>query len=436
MIGRNKEREILRACRDADRSRLVVVYGRRRAGKTFLVREAFDYRFTFTHTGLEKGSFREQLVAFWSELRRQCGSERPLPRNWMEAFEALKDALEESKDVRKTVFLDELPWMDTRNSGFVKAVEWFWNGWASARKDVVLVVCGSAAAWMTRKVLQNRGGLFNRASRTIRLEPFTLAECEAFVRAEGLVMDRKDIASAYMVFGGAPYYWSLLEKGESLSQNVDRLFFAPGAELADEFSRLYRSVFSAPEPHIAVVTALGRKKAGMTREELARAVPGAGNDGTLTDVLRNLETSGFVRRYAETGNVRKGSVYQLIDNYTLFHFRFVQGYSGRDPHRFDGFVEIGRDFLADVLKDAFAWKDEHPDKILWCGEFGTIRHAKLAWREAWMRDVVSLLREHGIPWCVWNYLSTPNDGNRFSLVDDDTRRILSPALLRACLGEP
>ena len=111
MIGRNKEREILRACRDADRSRLVVVYGRRRAGKTFLVREAFDYRFTFTHTGLEKGSFREQLVAFWSELRRQCGSERPLPRNWMEAFEALKDALEESKDVRKTVFLDELPWM-------------------------------------------------------------------------------------------------------------------------------------------------------------------------------------------------------------------------------------------------------------------------------------------------------------------------------------
>ena len=221
-------------------------------------------------------------------------------------------------------------------------MEWFWNGWASARKDVVLVVCGSAAAWMTRKVLQNRGGLFNRASRTIRLEPFTLAECEAFVRAEGLVMDRKDIASAYMVFGGAPYYWSLLEKGESLSQNVDRLFFAPGAELADEFSRLYRSVFSAPEPHIAVVTALGRKKAGMTREELARAVPGAGNDGTLTDVLRNLETSGFVRRYAETGNVRKGSVYQLIDNYTLFHFRFVQGYSGRDPHRWSHMVRDAR----------------------------------------------------------------------------------------------
>ena len=231
MIGRKAELEILEDCRTADRSQLVVVYGRRRVGKTFLVREAFDYRFTFTHTGLEKGAFREQLAAFWNELRRQCGVQCPVPGNWMEAFEALKDAIAASSDARKTVFLDELPWMDTKNSGFVAAIEAFWNGWASARKDVVLVVCGSAAAWMTKKVLHNRGGLFNRASRTIRLEPFTLRECEEYVQAEGLAMDRKDIASAYMVFGGSPYYWSLLDKRESLSQNIDRLFFGQTAEI-------------------------------------------------------------------------------------------------------------------------------------------------------------------------------------------------------------
>ena len=338
MIGRKAELEILEDCKNADRSRLVVVYGRRRVGKTYLVREAFDYRFTFTHTGLEKGAYREQLAAFWNELRRQCGTQCPVPRNWMEAFEALKDALAASKDVLKTVFLDELPWMDTKNSGFVAAVEAFWNGWASARKDVVRVVCGSAAAWMTKKVLQNRGGLFNRASRTIRLEPFTLRECEEFVRAEEIAMDRKDIAAAYMVFGGAPYYWSLLDRRESLSQNIDRLFFGRTAELADEFDRLYRSVFPAPEPYIAVVTALGKKKAGMTRAELAGAIPGAANDGSLTEVLRNLETSGFVRRYAVTGAIKKGSVFQLVDNYTLFHFQFVQGYSGRDSARWSHMV--------------------------------------------------------------------------------------------------
>ena len=147
----------------------------------------------------------------------------------------------------------------------------------------------------------DRGGLFNRANRTIRLEPFTLAECEQFVREEGLSMDRKDIVSAYMIFGGAPYYWSLLDRSQSLSQNIDRLFFGKTAELAGEFDRLYKSVFPAPEPYVAVVTALGCKKAGMTRGELAEAVPGVANDGTLTELLRNLETSGFVRRYAETG---------------------------------------------------------------------------------------------------------------------------------------
>ena len=333
MIGRKRELGVIRDCMDADRSRLIVVYGRRRVGKTFLVREAFDYRFTFTHTGLERGGYREQLSEFWNSLKRQWNADCRMPSSWSEAFELLKDAITESKDARKTVFIDELPWMDTRNSGFVNAVESFWNGWASARKDVVMVVCGSAAAWMSKKVLQNKGGLFNRANRTIYLEPFTLAECEAYVEAEGLVMDRKDIVSAYMVFGGAPYYWSLLDRGESLSQNIDRLFFGTRPELAEEFVRLYRSVFSNPEPYIAVVTALGRKKCGMTREEIVAAVPDAGNDGALTAVLRNLETSGFVRRYVETGNVKKGSVFQLIDNYTLFFFQFVQGYAGHDAHR-------------------------------------------------------------------------------------------------------
>ncbi len=342
MIGRKKELGIIRECLDADRSRLIVVYGRRRVGKTFLIREAFDYRFTFTHTGLERGGLREQLSEFWSALKRQWNVDCGMPSNWMEAFELLKDAIESSNDDRKTIFIDELPWMDTRNSGFVKAIEAFWNGWASARKDVVLIVCGSAAAWMTKKVLQNRGGLFNRANRTIYLEPFTLAECEAYVKAEGLVMDRKDIASAYMIFGGAPYYWSLLDRSESLSQNIDRLFFGAHAELAEEFGRLYRSVFVNPEPYKAVVAALGRKKCGMTREEIVSAVPEAGNNGVLTELLRNLESSGFVRRYVETGKRRKGSVFQLIDNYTLFYFQFVQGYAGRDEHRWSNMVHDPR----------------------------------------------------------------------------------------------
>lgn len=338
MIGRTRELKALRECVAADRSRLVVVYGRRRVGKTFLVQEAFDYRFTFTHTGLEDGDYQEQLNAFWRSLKSQWSEECERPANWMEAFESLKKALAASADKRKTIFIDELPWMDTRNSGFVKAVSAFWNGWASARKDIVMVVCGSAASWMSEKILQNRGGLFNRANRTLYLAPFTLRECESFLESEGISMDRKDIVSAYMIFGGAPYYWSLLEKGASLAQNVDRLFFSQNAELSREFSRLYKSVFSNPDPYVGIVTALATKKAGMTREELIAAIPGSASGGIFTHCLDNLEVSGFIRRYAETGNEKKGAVFQLLDNFTLFHFAFLRNYSGRDPARWSHLI--------------------------------------------------------------------------------------------------
>lgn len=335
MIGRERELEIISDCVNADRSRLVVVYGRRRVGKTFLVREAFDYRFTFTHTGIEDGDYAEQLGGFWRSIRQQLDDNCRRPANWAEAFDLLERALAKSKDERKTIFIDELPWMDTKNSAFVRAVSSFWNGWASARKDIVMVVCGSAAAWMTKKILQNKGGLFNRANRTIYLEPFTLNECERYLEAEGFAMNRKDIVSAYMIFGGAPYYWSLLDKSESLAQNLDRLFFAPNAELAREFKRLYRSVFENPEPYIAIVTALATKKVGMTRDELLKCLHGVGSSGAFSENLANLETSGFIRKYAETGNAKKGSVFQLIDNYTLFYFKFLRNYTGRDENRWE-----------------------------------------------------------------------------------------------------
>ena len=329
MIGREKEQRVLRELAESDHSQLAVVYGRRRVGKTYMIRETFQYRFTFSHTGVEGGTAQDELFAFWESLR-DAGHECGRPSDWWDAFRQLKRLLESAGEAKKTVFLDELPWMDTPKSSFTKALESFWNGWAAARRDIFLVVCGSAAAWMTKNVLQSRGGLFNRASRQIFLEPFTLAECEQFALEKGLALDRRDIACGYMVFGGAAYYWDLLDRGESLSQNIDRLFFAKNGDLVHEFSRLYKSVFANPEPYVAVVTALGAKKAGMTRDEIVKAGGAAGNNGNLTVCLDNLERSGFIRRYPAIGRTKRDSVYQLIDNYTLFHFRFAKDRDGED----------------------------------------------------------------------------------------------------------
>ena len=330
MIGRTEEIALLKEQADADRSRFVVVYGRRRVGKTFLVREAFGYRFTFTHTGVERATLSEQLAQFRQSLVVQGYEDCPLPTDWIEAFGLLKKLIMKSSDKRKVLFIDELPWMDTPKSRFLPAFENFWNGWCSARTDILLIVCGSATSWMVKKVLRNKGGLFNRANRTICLQPFTLKQCEDYAREAGLSMGRRELVEAYMIFGGLPYYWSLLDRRYSLAQNVDRLCFTTVGELVLEFRRLYDSVFRVPEPYLRIVTALGTRQIGMTREDMVGAL-GVENCGKLTNCLQDLELSGFIRAYCPFGRRKKGTVYQLIDNFTLFYFRFMRdGANSRD----------------------------------------------------------------------------------------------------------
>ncbi len=324
MIGRIQEVAALREAATADRSRFVVIYGRRRVGKTFLIREAFDYRFTFSHTGMETGSMADQLESFHESLIDQGMNPCEVPKNWIQAFGLLKRFLKASTDERKVVFIDELPWMDTPRAKFVSALENFWNGWCSARKDIVLIVCGSATSWMIKKVLKNKGGLFNRANRVIYLKPFTLGECEAYVRERGLSMGRRELAEGYMVFGGAPYYWSLLERSLSLAQNIDRLCFTQGGELTVEFKRLYASVFKRSEKHVKIVEVLGSRKSGMTREEIVASV-GLKDSGKFSRILEELEESGFIRIYSPIGRVKRGSIYQLVDAYTLFYLTFMRG---------------------------------------------------------------------------------------------------------------
>ena len=330
MIGRKEEVEVLREAAMADRSRFVVVYGRRRVGKTFLIREAFDYRFTFSHTGMETGSMADQLEAFHASLIDQGMGSCEVPKTWIQAFSLLKRFLKVSNDERKVVFIDELPWMDTPRAKFVSALENFWNGWCSARKDIVLIVCGSATSWMIKKVLKNKGGLFNRANRVIYLKPFTLGECEAYAHELGLPMGRRELAEGYMVFGGAPYYWSLLDRSLSLAQNIDRLCFTQGGELSVEFKRLYASVFKKAEKHIKIVEVLGSRKSGMSREEIVSAI-GLKDSGKLSRILEELEESGFIRIYSPFGRVKRGAIYQLVDAFTLFYLTFMRGKSISRP---------------------------------------------------------------------------------------------------------
>jgi len=329
LIGRISEVERLQAALQSDKSEFYAVYGRRRVGKTFLIKEAFNYTFAFHHAGKSKGNRSEQIDAFIKSMRQQGFAVRRRPRTWSDVFFALENGLAALPEGKKVVFLDELPWMDTPKSDFLSSLEHFWNSWATMRRDILLVVCGSATSWIVRKILKNKGGLHNRLSGRILLQPFKLYECERFVLAKGLAMTRLQILEAYMVMGGIPFYWELLDRRKSLDQNVDALFFDARGELYGEFDELYASLFRNPQGHLAVVTALARRKAGMTRGELLEAT-GITNNGAFSRVLEELVERGFLRIYRMPGKKAYDAIYQLIDNYTLFHFDFLAGAENLD----------------------------------------------------------------------------------------------------------
>ena len=323
IVGRNAEIELLNKILHDDKSHFVAVYGRRRIGKTYLIRETFNDRFTFQHSGLSEGSMKEQLFAFDSSLKDAGLNIKRKSKNWLEAFDKLKEIIRSSNEKRKIVFIDELSWMDTPKSDLMVALENFWNGFASARKDIVLIVCASATSWMLSKVVHNKGGLYNRLTQQIHLQAFCLRECEEYIQSEGIALNREQILQYYMIFGGVPYYWGFIKKGLSLAQNIDHTLFDRNAPLRDEFKYMYASVFKNPETYIRIIETLGTKKVGLTREELI-TLTGLSNSGDLTGKLEELESCGFIRKYYAFGMKKKNAVYQLMVCFTLFHFKFLQ----------------------------------------------------------------------------------------------------------------
>jgi hypothetical protein len=325
IIGRKKEIQKLDALLQSGRSEFLAVYGRRRVGKTFLIREYFGYRFDFQISGLAHATTAQQLFNFDSTLASQSNLVfDTASANWLVAFQRLRAHLESIKGPhKKVVFFDELPWFDTNASDFVMGLEHFWNAWASNRKDVLLIVCGSAASWMVNVLFNSSGGLHNRITQKMKIVPFTLQETEAMLAARNGAFERYQILQFYMVFGGIPYYLDAIQPHLSVPQNIQELLFDDSGLLKNEFFNLYRSLFAKYEVYEKVVEALAGKTEGLQRSDIVRSA-GIGSGGTLTKVLADLEESGFITAYVALGNKPKNTVYRLSDYYTAFYFRFVK----------------------------------------------------------------------------------------------------------------
>ena len=333
IIGREKEIATLQGLLGSDESQFVAVYGRRRVGKTFLIREAYNYDFVFQHTGTYGATRKQQLSDFRESLYNAGMGKCAMPKTWSDAFHLLWDFLKVMPvdGKKKVIFIDELPWMDTPKSSFVRSLDHFWNAWATTRKDIILVICGSATSWIIDNVIMNYGGLHNRLTCKVNLQPFCLRECKQYCESKNLGYKDRQILEAYMALGGIPYYWSLLKKGQSVAQNFDRMFFQMGGELSQEFDALYASLFKKPRRHIAIITALAKKQSGLLREEVLKTSKLTDNTD-FSKALQELEQCGFIRKYTTIGKKNKDAIYQLIDNYTLFYFDFIRENVNGDEH--------------------------------------------------------------------------------------------------------
>lgn len=371
---------------ESERSEFVVVYGRRRIGKTFLVRRFFKDNYAFSFVGKHEMRREQQLAEFAKEL--MCYSHStfvPQLKNWTEAFDALQRLLETYNiSGKKVVFFDEMPWMDTPKSDFVSALENFWNGWANMRDDIVLVACGSATSWMVDKLLHNQGGLFNRITQKIYLRPFKLSEMEQYLDEKHFGWNRYQIAQCYMILGGIPFYLTLLNPKLSLLSNIDELFFADAhAMLRTEYNELYSTLFKRPDNYLAVIRMLTERKEGFTRKEINEKTKLGG--ATLSKILSDLEQCDFIFSYARYGNAKNNAIYRIKDFYTLFYYKYVNGIDTKDSLRWthlsstpqvsswQGFSfellcllhldEIKKALGIDrILNDASAWRSRQPEQ--------------------------------------------------------------------------
>lgn len=331
LIGRIKERAILAKAIHSNKPELVSIVGRRRVGKTFLIQTAYKEKIVYELTGIQHAPRKEQLDNFVIQLMLQAKSPIPIatPKNWLEAFYLLSTFLESKlSDEKIVVFLDELPWMATRKSGFLRGFSWFWNSWA-VKKNIVVVICGSAASWMIQKVVRDRGGLHNRITQRIYLEPFNLVETELFLKTISPNIERYQILQLYMAMGGIPHYLKEVEKGKSAVQNIDNICFSKNGLLTDEFSLLYPALFDNSEEHIRLIRLLSATRQGLTRKEIV-AVGNFSDGGGTTKIIEELMHSGFISPFYAFGKKKKDLQYRLTDEYTLFYLKFIE------PNRSEG----------------------------------------------------------------------------------------------------
>jgi len=325
MIARNIEKKKIQRILKSPKSEFLAVTGRRRVGKTFLIDELLGQNYCFNLTGIQNGSTAMQLMNFSIKLAEYKGEElKATPTNWQMAFLELKTYLKTlPKKQKQVIFIDELPWVYTSRSKFIQLLAHLWNDYLSKEKHFILVICGSATSWISKKIINDTGGLHNRVTELIHLSPFTLSETKMFLTSKGLHLTNQEIVKIYMTLGGIPFYLEAIQKGEGFVSSIERLCFSPTGLLKNEYTNLYQALFNNADLHLAIVAVLAKSKEGLTQKEILKKT-GISHNGSYQRAIEELLISNFINEIRPFGKKKRGSYYRLIDEFSVFYYRFIK----------------------------------------------------------------------------------------------------------------
>jgi AAA+ ATPase superfamily predicted ATPase len=329
IIGRVEEQKVLQKIFDSRQAEFLAIFGRRRVGKTYLIKRFFTKKssYYFSITGVKEGLLREQLYEFTRAVEKvfyQAGTTLKEPDSWMAAFEMLTSAIEQYSGKKKVVlFFDEIPWLATKRSRFLQALDYYWNTKWVENARIKLIVCGSAASWVIKNIVNNKGGLHNRITGQIRLDPFTLCETKAFLKYRNVHFNTQQVLTLYMGIGGIPHYLNQVEKNLSAVQNIDKLCFTKNGMLFKEFDNLFSSLFEEAELYIKILRHIAKHRYGIERRALLKALK-ISSGGRFDGRLRELEETGFIVTFKPYGRLARGHYYRVIDEYSLFYLYWIE----------------------------------------------------------------------------------------------------------------
>ena len=330
IFARHDEIALLESLCTSQKAEFLAVYGRRRVGKTFLIKEFFKNQqdaLFFKITGLKKGLMHEQIENFITQVGEVFykGASLSIPKNWNQAFAVLTKAIGAVAENKKVIlFFDELPWLATRNSRLMESLGYHWNQHWSDDSRIKLIVCGSSSSWIVRKIINDRGGLHNRITRKIHLSPFTLKETEEFLKQNRVTLNRTQLLMLYMAIGGIPYYLTFVDKGLSSSQIIEKLAFSQNGFFLEEFDNLFSSLFDEPNDYVAILRIIAHTQYGISQETLLSKLDKSLQGQRGLDMLNELEEADFIMRFKPHFHKRRGVYYRVIDEYTLFYMKWIE----------------------------------------------------------------------------------------------------------------